>query len=475
MLVLAVVAVRFWWGWRARSDLDATVAALRAAGSPVALADLERSTTLADGENAAWHYRVAGSLLEQAPKPDVYIEWPGEYPLTSEELASVGTVRSAAASAWGHMRQARSLKAVDWGARLQQPIARVTLPHLQTAAELALASGSVVLWEHQDGVDAAAVERLRDMLALGDWVAAGPRLESHRLRCGISDLVCDRIAQIAPDLGISPGASATQPAAAESVRSLIGSLLDQRALDRGLRDAVRVERAVSVDTAEWLAARHPLVAPMFLREATRTADIWDVAESACQLDNWRAASGKLHGRRQSPGTSPPAGAAAAQALSGIMSWPDADGTIKSHVRTVAYRRMAAIILAIRLYRLDHGDQFPPNLSALVPDYLPVLPLDPFASGTAAVKYRGPPTTRPMLYCVGENGVDDGGERTPAGATTLTATSSYSDAAYVLARRFDWRWYGQDAVVDLERQPRAPPLRIDELEWTLPTSRPTGDR
>jgi len=46
-------------------------------------------------------------------------------------------------------------------------------------------------------------------------------------------------------------------------------------------------------------------------------------------------------------------------------------SIEMQWKGVANRRAAAVALAIRLYRLDHPDQWPGSLAELVPTYLPV--------------------------------------------------------------------------------------------------------
>ncbi len=70
--------------------------------------------------------------------------------------------------------------------------------------------------------------------------------------------------------------------------------------------------------------------------------------------------------------------------------------------------MAAVALAIRLYTVDHGE-CPSELAALVPDYLAALPQDPFATDEASLGYK-PLAERPLLYSVGYDGVDHGGEQ-----------------------------------------------------------------
>ncbi len=68
-------------------------------------------------------------------------------------------------------------------------------------------------------------------------------------------------------------------------------------------------------------------------------------------------------------------------------------------------RMLRLELALRAYRLDHG-QLPETLSALSAVYLDAIPVDPF-NGKSFV-YRKAPPGEFVLYSVGKNRVDDGG-------------------------------------------------------------------
>jgi hypothetical protein len=74
-------------------------------------------------------------------------------------------------------------------------------------------------------------------------------------------------------------------------------------------------------------------------------------------------------------------------------------------RATAQSRLAGVALAIRLYQLDHAGQRPTTLDALVPAYLPAIPLDPYAAVAQPIRYM-PDATSPYVYCIGEDGVDD---------------------------------------------------------------------
>jgi len=70
----------------------------------------------------------------------------------------------------------------------------------------------------------------------------------------------------------------------------------------------------------------------------------------------------------------------------------------------AYVRMARVVLALSLYHADAG-AYPPSLDALVPAYLPAVPLDPY-DGKALRYKRG--SAGYVLYAIGEDRVDNGG-------------------------------------------------------------------
>ncbi len=71
----------------------------------------------------------------------------------------------------------------------------------------------------------------------------------------------------------------------------------------------------------------------------------------------------------------------------------------------AVHRVLQVELALANYRLEHGE-YPKRLAELVPEYIDVLPEDPFSGKTLV--YRLTPKGY-LLYSVGLNGVDEGGQ------------------------------------------------------------------
>jgi hypothetical protein len=93
-----------------------------------------------------------------------------------------------------------------------------------------------------------------------------------------------------------------------------------------------------------------------------------------------------------------------------MIMPSFGRLVITHFRGLMDRRAAALLLAIRLYEVDHGAP-PAKLDLLVPDYLPALPIDPFAPDGHVMRYIATPGAE-AVYSVGENGRDDGGSMQP---------------------------------------------------------------
>ena len=65
--------------------------------------------------------------------------------------------------------------------------------------------------------------------------------------------------------------------------------------------------------------------------------------------------------------------------------------------------MAAVSLATHLYYLDHDGRWPPSLDALVPAYLPAVPMDPFSPTHEPLQYLlARNGSRPVVFSVGED-------------------------------------------------------------------------
>jgi len=84
------------------------------------------------------------------------------------------------------------------------------------------------------------------------------------------------------------------------------------------------------------------------------------------------------------------------------------------------RELTITVLALKRYQLRHG-HYPDQLSALVPEFIGAARRDP-ADGQP-LRYQHKPDGTFLLYSIGEDGVDNGGDASPL-PRTLTQTSDF---------------------------------------------------
>jgi hypothetical protein len=105
--------------------------------------------------------------------------------------------------------------------------------------------------------------------------------------------------------------------------------------------------------------------------------------------------------------------------------------ITRKVMTVEVAKQATVTaVALKRYQLNHGN-YPVDLNSLVPEFLPAVPLDPVDG--QPLRYRPSADGTFLLYSVGENGKDDGGD--PSLEKGVTGSSFYWQNAHAL----DWVW------------------------------------
>ncbi len=94
------------------------------------------------------------------------------------------------------------------------------------------------------------------------------------------------------------------------------------------------------------------------------------------------------------------------------------------------RQMAITAIALQRFKLAQG-HFPAHLSELIPAYLTTTPLDPVDG--QPLRYRLQADGNFLLYSVGKNGVDDGGN--PAASDG----DSYKNYSWLSFKALDWVW------------------------------------
>ena len=99
------------------------------------------------------------------------------------------------------------------------------------------------------------------------------------------------------------------------------------------------------------------------------------------------------------------------------------------------KQMAITAIALKRYQLINGN-YPASLAALVPQFLPAVPRDP-ADGNP-LRYQQTGKTF-LLYSIGDNFVDDGGDPTPANSLP----------SFAWQRGRDWVWPQPPSLQDLQ--------------------------
>jgi hypothetical protein len=438
LIAAALVLLRLAWGWDADRRLRRMLGPLEAEGSPLRVEDFT-PLPVRDEENAAAYLKAAIDAIDrrnECPASST-LTYPDSPPFGSawENLASKSV--AASAKTFPLARRARAFDRFDWGTQYKKPATAVLLPYLNNARELANTLGDAALYSHLHGDDATALETMRDLRHAGGSLEGEYFLVSHLVRVGIEGLAQQRLQTIAAGLRVGPENDAADPltllpttlpaarrASKAQVRTLIRELLDERGLAESLKTAFAGERAVQLDVTEWMGQTTKVTRPMFTLDGLRMLKQDEILMEAAGKPNWPAAQAFMAAAsdKRTPGSviggpTPPASAKKQAAdytrilSSNLIGNVSMARAILHHMHARADRRMTAVVLAAQLYRANHGD-WPPTLAALVPRYLPAVPQDPMAPdgrplGYVVVKGGLPGGgDRPLVYSVGDNGVDD---------------------------------------------------------------------
>ena len=104
--------------------------------------------------------------------------------------------------------------------------------------------------------------------------------------------------------------------------------------------------------------------------------------------------------------------------------------VSKTIRIEAARRVVIAAIALKRFQLKHG-AWPKTLNGLTPEFFASVPVDPYNG--RPLRYHPNANGTFLLYCVGEDGVDDGGD--PSLPASITSTSLHWQNTH--AR--DWVW------------------------------------
>ncbi|HEU6447580.1 MAG TPA: hypothetical protein VFV23_03990 [Verrucomicrobiae bacterium] len=101
-------------------------------------------------------------------------------------------------------------------------------------------------------------------------------------------------------------------------------------------------------------------------------------------------------------------------------------TVRKVMAAEANKQIVITAIALKRYQLKYG-RFPENLAELAPDFLSSVPIDPVDGNP--LRYRRNADGTFLLYSIGEDGVDDGGNPSPVVSSTT----------FYWLRGRDWVW------------------------------------
>jgi hypothetical protein len=444
-LLLAVVGLRIGWGVYAEHRLQDALHKAIAAGEPLYPQDFARPRVPDDDNAVVFYNRAVEAIVGPSGKPiavseagvavcfgppDPIYDARTNHPEQWAQLA----MQNGEALRW--VRRARAARYAEWAGPVDDyfgfPSTGVSDP-----GRLADLLWIACVAQHEAGDDAGAVEHVRDLLHLADTLAAlrsfGYCLDALRV---VGD-AAEAVERIAPALRVA-GTGATQPAAGQvvsraQVRALVDALLDETTLREGCRWGTCQARTIELEWVERCCGA-PLLPPRRIAPSEdwdrdwrdwvlrclfkpgwqlRAADCVGFASRVgAALDGPRAIEAAF-GEAELPERMLGEEAQSRSWLSRLHEYADADmGRIFPNW-ALALRRLAVGRLALRLYELDRGS-LPNKLAELVPDYLPVVPNDPFFTDGRPIGFR-PDTSHAGLFA-GEPEANDaraGGDGTSA--------------------------------------------------------------
>jgi hypothetical protein len=118
-------------------------------------------------------------------------------------------------------------------------------------------------------------------------------------------------------------------------------------------------------------------------------------------------------------------------LHDLVSASDLRTTVRDAMGLEAVRRIEIAAIALKRYQLKHGS-YPASLSDLTPKFIPSVPRDPIDG--KSLRYRLMPNGSFLLYSIGDNGRDDGGD-----GSFGRKSSDYPPSIWFEPDLLDWVW------------------------------------
>ncbi|UCE58867.1 MAG: hypothetical protein JSU63_15675 [Phycisphaerales bacterium] len=422
VVFVALVCLRWWWGWEANRRLEALIEHYHGAGQLVYAEEFDAELdAVPDDQNAAVLLERAMASVVSATQSGVqFTDFPYDPENLETNMPAARELMDANASVLDLVRQARNRPRAAWSSPIRGSFANPGSSLYSQQRNLAKLLWFSTSYDFLTGNHAEVVESFRDYLAFNEAIQAHPTLISNLIAWACHDLCFSLIEDFGSDLQVEGRQANSGAEARTATRAGVESLIEELLLEEGPRDALAScflgERASQLEMIDyfgngtlgpnvvhlslaahvWLSVSSFLYEPALKLEAIHGMRYCTAFSGLAAAPNWPMASRNLP-KVNTPTSLP--GLSAIECESRVVS-------LQKFFNTLARRRMAAIALAIRLYELDRGER-PESLSDLVSDYLSEVPADPFASDGTTIRYIRD-GEHPRLYSIGEDERDDGG-------------------------------------------------------------------
>ncbi len=397
-MILLLLVVRLIWGLYTQHALDATLADVQRRGYPITEEQLVASVPQSADDAAPLLRRAAAAIAAEPPHVNL--------PISVMDADQIDALSSGSPGPLDFLHQAARFKAARWDIRLDpKPFHNFrdlrTLTRLRSLAWLAR---DVALLEHQRHRDDLAIMQLSDLLQLARLCDQSRHLIGHLVAISVNDYCTGSAIQLASELEFAErGSNTEKPASRGMVNVLTAALNDEETVRTGVVQCWNGERPsiiADVNALRWTWLFQPL-GQLKIADGLRE---FDILQQACAAESWPAAHEKLKSiTKQSDENAIDNLSTLAQA--GYP--PITERLVLIHFHALTDRRAAQVLLAMRIFQLDHAGRLPAKPADLCPTYLTQIPTDPFSKNQKPFGFVND-GKNPRIYSLGQNGIDDGG-------------------------------------------------------------------
>ena len=413
LLLISSVSWMLYLGALSR-EVEAKLAAIKKAGYPVTLQDLNAWYPYPEGENAADVYEQAFAALvdhDSEKWGDLPVVGGGTMPELGESLPPdmkkrIAEFVAANAKAIDLLHQAAAIKGCRYNVDFSMGV-NVRLPHLGKLRQCSMTLALAALLAAEEGRSDGVADATRSGLAVGHSLGSEPDLISELVRMPCLGITINNLQRAMNRTTLTPqqcAGLAELLSAADAPDALIRVMATERCMiyayllpngeiwkqDWAKSARERIARAIGGSVKArllWLDVMERYINALRAPEG-------ELYQRTAAVDD--AVTRELHQDAQSiPHIS---------ARIVLLELPNYRWWIASDLKCRARLRTARTALAVEQFRQANG-RLPKTLDELVPAYLSAVPLDPFDGKPLRYKLLDKGY---VVYSIGRDEIDDGG-------------------------------------------------------------------